>query len=159
MSSLSRLRSFWRNILHRGRVDREIDEELRGTLDAIEAEHRRAGLSPDDARRAAMIQFGRVESLKELVHDVKAGAWLETWFQDVRYAVRVLRRGPVFAVFAIASLALGIGATGAIFSLFDGIALRQLDVPEPDRLVVASFGKPGVRFNYSLPYPQFVAIG
>ena len=60
--------------------------------------------------------------------------------QDVRYAVRLLRRGPLFAVFAIASLALGIGATGAIFSLFDGIALRRLNVPEPDRLVVASFG-------------------
>src|SRR5437773_1911556 len=103
----SRLRSLWRNLVHRRIVAREVDEEVRGTLDAIEDEHRRAGLGPDEARRAAMVQFGRVESLKEHVHDVKAGAWLETWFQDVRYAVRVLRRGPVFAVFAIASLALG----------------------------------------------------
>jgi putative ABC transport system permease protein len=158
MSELSRLRSFWRNLLHRGRIDSEIDDELRATFDAIEQEHRQAGLSPEDARRAATIQFGRVESLREQVHDVKAGAFVESWIQDVRYALRLLRRGPLFAVFAIGSLALGIGATGAIFSLFDGIALQKLDVPEADRLVVASFGKPGTRFNYSLPYPQFEAI-
>ena len=125
------------NLVHRRTVEREIDEELRGTLDAIEDEHRRAGLSPDEARRAAMIQFGRIESLKEHVQDVKAGAWLETWFQDVRNAVCVLLRSPVFAVFAIASLALGIGATGAIFSLFDAVVLRTLPVPEADRLAVA----------------------
>ena len=115
-------------------------------------------MSPDEARRAATIQLGRTESLKEQVRDVKAGAFVDGWIQDVRYALRLLRRGPLFAVFAIGSLALGIGATGAIFSLFDGIALRRLNVPEPDRLVVASWGKPGARFNYSLPYPQFEAI-
>lgn len=121
-------------------------------------EHRQAGLGPDAARRAAMIQLGRTDSLKEQVRDVKAGAFIDGWIQDVRYALRLLTRSPLFAVFAIGSLALGIGATGAIFSLFDGIALRRLDVPEPDRLVVASFGKPGARFDYSLPYPQMHAI-
>jgi predicted permease len=159
MSNLSRLRSLWRNLVHRGVVNDEIDEELRGAFDAIEAEYRRAGLGPDEARRAATIQLGRVDSLKEQVRDVKAGAFLETWIQDGRYAVRLLRRSPLFAIFAVASLALGIGATGAIFFLFDGIALRTLNVPEADRLVVASFGKPGTRFNYSMPTPQVTAIG
>ena len=158
MSNLSRLRSLWRNLAHRGRVERELDDELRATFDALEEEHRRAGLAAAEARRAAMIQLGRVDSLKERIRDVKAGAFVDGWIQDVRYALRLLRRGPLFAVFAIGSLALGIGATGAIFSLFDGIALRRLNVPEPDRLVVASIGKPGARFNYSLPYPQFEAI-
>lgn len=158
MARLSRLRSLWRNLVHRAAVDDEINEELRGTFDEIAEEHRRAGMAPDAARRAAMLQFGRVESLREEVRDIKAGAFLATFFQDVRYGVRLLRRSPVFATFAMASLALGIGATAAIFSLFDGIALRKLNVPEPDRLVVASFGKPGSRFNYSLPYPQFEAI-
>jgi predicted permease len=158
VAGFSRLRSLWRNLAHRATVHDEVDAELRGTLDAIAEEHQRAGMSPDAARRAAMVQFGRIESISEQVRDVKAGAFVESWIQDVRYAVRLLRRGPLFAVFAIASLALGIGATGAIFSLFDGIALRRLDVPEPDRLVVASIGKPGARFNYSLPYPQFEAI-
>jgi macrolide transport system ATP-binding/permease protein len=155
---LSRLRSLWRNLVHRGAVDRELDEEVRGTFEALEEEHRRAGLAPEEARRAATIQLGRFESIKEQVRDVKAGAVIETSYQDVRYAVRLLRRSPVFAVFAIASLTLGIGATGAIFSLFDGIVLRTLPVPEAGRLVVASFGGPDGRFNYNLPYPQFDAI-
>ena len=155
---LTRIRTLWRNLVHRDRVERELDDEVRAALEMLIEEHRQAGMSPDEARRAAAIQIGRTESLKERIRDVKAGAFLETWVQDVRYAVRLLRRSPAFAVFAIGSLALGIGATGAIFSLFDGIALRRLNVPEPDRLVVASIGKPGARFNYSLPYPQFVAI-
>jgi predicted permease len=158
MSNVQRLRSFWRNLVHRGRVERELDDELRGALEMLVEEHRQAGMSPHEARRAATIQLGRTELLKERIRDVKAGAFVDGWIQDVRYALRLLRRGPIFAVFAIGSLALGIGATGAIFSLFDGIALRRLNVPEPDRLVVASWGKPGGRYNYSLPYPQFVAI-
>ncbi len=158
MSSLFRFLSLWRNLIHRRRVDREVDDEVRSTFDMLVEEHRQAGLSPEEARRAATIQLGRTESLKEQVRDVKAGASIDGWIQDVRYALRLLRRGPLFAGFAIGSLALGIGATGAIFSLFEAVALRRLNVPEPDRLVVASIGKPGARFNYSLPYPQFVAI-
>jgi predicted permease len=144
--------------VHRSRVDRDLDEEVRTVFDLLEDEKRRAGMDPTAARRAAMIQLGRIDAVKEQTRDVKAGAAIETWFRDVRYAVRLLRRSPVFAVFAIASLALGIGATGAIFSLFDGIVLRTLPVPDPERLVVASFGGPGGKFNYSLPYPHFEAI-
>src|SRR5688500_1498154 len=131
-----RLRSLWRNLVHRRAVERELDDEVRGALEMLVEEHRQAGMCPEEARRAATTQLGRTESLKEWVRDVKAGAFVDGWIQDVRYALRLLRRGPIFAVFAIGSLALGIGATGAIFSLFDGIALRRLNVPEPDRLVV-----------------------
>lgn len=155
---LHRIRSLWRNLVHRRRVDREVEDEVQSALEMLVEEHRQGGMSPDEARRAATIQLGRTESLKEWVRDVKAGAFVDGWIQDVRYALRLLRRGPIFALFAIASLALGIGATGAIFSLFEAVALRKLDVPEPDRLAVASWGKPGARFNYSLPYPQFEAI-
>ena len=158
MALLSRLRSLWRNVAHRARIDSEIDEEMRVTFEALEDEHRRAGLTAAEARRAATLQFGQIQSIKEQVRDVKVGAFVATALQDLRYGVRLLRRGPLFAAFAIASLALGIGATGAIFLLFDGIALRTLDVPEADRLVVASFGKPGSRFNYSMPFPQIEAI-
>jgi predicted permease len=70
----------------------------------------------------------------------------------------MLRRGPVFTVFAVASLALGLGAAGAIFSLYDAIVWRELPVRDPGRLVVVSFGAPGRSFNYSLPYPQVAAI-
>jgi predicted permease len=158
MSNLRRLRSLWRNLVHRARVEREIDDEVRGAFDLLVAEKTRAGMRPHEARRAATLELGRVDSLKEQVRDVKAGAFVDGCIQDVRYAVRLLRRGPLFAVFAIGSLALGIGATGAIFSLFEGITLRRLNVPDADRLVVPSWGTPGSRYNYSLPYPQFAAI-
>src|SRR5262245_43221215 len=155
---MMKLRHLWRNIVRRGRVDDEIDAELKATFDLIEDEGREAGLTPEAARRAAVLSLGRPESLKERILDVKAGAFLQTWIQDTRYALRLLRRGPIFAGFAIASLALGVGATGAIFSLFDAISLRKLAVPEPDRLVLMSFGRPGTEGNYSLPYPQFAAL-
>ena len=155
---MTKLAHLWRNLTRRGKVDAEIDAELRATFDLIEDEGRAAGLSADAARRAARLALGRSESLRERIHDVKAGAFLQTWMQDARYALRLLRRGPLFAGFAVVSLALGIGATGAIFSLFDTIALRRLPVPEPDRLVIASLGRPGTTFNYSMPYPQFAAL-
>ena len=125
-------------------------------FDELEREKRQAGMSAEAARRAARLQLGQIESLEEQVHDVSAGAWLSSLAQDVRYAIRLLGRTPAFTVFAVTSLALGIGATGAIFSLFDGIVLRKLPVPEPEQLVVASFGS--TRFNYSMPYPHFEEI-
>ena len=97
MAGLSRLRSLWRNLVHRDRVERELDAELRATFEALEEEHVRSGMSGPEARRAATLQLGRVQSLKEQVHDVKAGAFVESWIQDVRYALRLLRRGPLFA--------------------------------------------------------------
>jgi predicted permease len=163
MSSWTRVRHLWRNLVHRDQVEREVDEEVRATLAALEDEQRHAGLAPDAARRAAAIQLGRVESLKDQIHDVKAGAFAAAFALDARHALRLLRRGPLFGGFAIASLGLGIGATAAIFTLFDAIALQKLPVPEPDRLVVASFGTPSIAspgrpYNYSMPTPQFAAI-
>jgi predicted permease len=90
--------------------------------------------------------------------DVKAGALIGAWALDFRHALRLLRRSPMFTVFAVASLALGIGAAGAIFQLFDVIVLRKLPVAEPGQMVVASFGGPNGRFNYSMPYPHFEEI-
>ena len=93
----------------------------------------------------------------EAIHDVKAGALVSAWALDFRHALRLLRRSPLFTAFAVASLALGIGAAGAIFQLFDAIVLKKLPVPEPGQMVVASFGGNG-RFNYSMPYPHFEEI-
>ena len=83
---------------------------------------------------------------------------MEALGRDVRYGLRLLLRTPVFSLFAVVSLAPGIGAAVAVFALFDAIMLRKLPVPEPDRLVVASFGRPGADYNYALPYPQFERI-
>jgi predicted permease len=133
---------------------------VRGMFDLLVEEKTRAGMHPEEARRAATLQLGRVESITEQVRDVRLGALWAAVLQDVRYGIRLLIRSPMFALFAIASLALGIGATGAIFTLFDNIVLRKLPVPEPDRLVVASWtaGRLSTNFNYNLPYPQFEQI-
>ena len=158
MSILRRLRNLWWNTVHRERAERDLHDELHAMHDLLASEKIEAGMAPAAARREAGIELGRVESIKEQVRDARSGACWAAFVQDVRYGVRLLVRSPVFTVFAVASLALGIGATAAIFALFDGIVLRRLPVPEPDRLVVASFGGPNGRFNYSMPYPQFEQI-
>ena len=136
MAPLSRLASLWKNLVHRGRVERELDEELQATLDAIVDDRMRAGMRPDQARRAAMIELGGVEAVKAYVRDARAGARLEVLAQDVRYAVRLLRRAPAFTAVAVITLALGIGANTAIFSIVDSLLLRDLPVKEPGRLAV-----------------------
>lgn len=136
----------------------ELNDEVATAFDLLVEEKERSGLDPARARRAAAIEFGRVERVVEEIRDVKTGAALDAWAQDFRQAFRLLRRSPVFTAFAVASLALGIGAVGAIFQLFDAVVLRKMAVPEPDRMVLASFGGPNGRFNHSLPYPQFDEI-
>jgi predicted permease len=155
---MRRLRNFLRNVVHRDRLERELRDEYQATFDQLVAEQRRRGASATDASRAATIALGRTESFTERVRDARAGAQWEAFVLDVRHGVRLMRRSPVFSLFAVSSLALGIGATAAIFALFDGIVLRKLAVPEPDQLVLASFGGPNGRFNYSMPYPHFEQI-
>lgn len=152
------MRSLWNNLVHGRRVDRDLDDEVRAAFDLLVEEKMRAGLSVTAARRAATIEMGRVDSITAQIREVRSGAFLEALLQDMRCGVRLLVRSPLFSAFAAASLALGIGATAAIFALFDGIVLRKLSVPEPERLVVLSFGPAGGNFNYSLPYPHFEQI-
>jgi predicted permease len=155
---MRKLTTLFRNLFHRDRVNRDLSEEVGTAFDLLVKEKERSGLDPESARRAATIEFGRLDPVVEAIHDVKAGALIGAWALDFRYALRVLRRSPVFTIFAVASLALGIGAAGAIFQLFDAIVLKKLPVPESDQMVLASFGGPNGRFNHSMPYPHFEEI-
>ena len=155
---VSRMRSLWRNLVHRGRIEGDLDDEVHAAFELLVDEKIRSGLSIAEARRAAAIELGQVHSIKAQVREVRAGALVEALLQDIRYGARLLFRSPLFSAFAVASLALGIGATAAIFVLFDGIVLQRLPVPEPDRLILLSFGPAGGNFNYSLPYPHFDQI-
>ena len=133
---LSRFRNLWRNLVHRDRVEHDLDDELRAVFDLVVAERIAAGMDPDDARRAATLQLGRVDAIKDRVRDVRAGALLDGFLQDSRYGARVLRRNPLFTASAALSLAIGIGATTTIFTLANGLLLRAASgVPEPERLV------------------------
>jgi predicted permease len=113
-----------RNLLRGNRIERELDAELRATLDLLTSEKMRAGMRPDDARRAATLELGGLEPVKEQVREVKAGASIELLLQDLRYALRTLRRAPMFAFTAALSLGIGIAGNAVVFSVADAFLFR-----------------------------------
>ena len=113
----------------------ELDDEIRFHVEQATEAKIAAGMTPEEARRQALVEFGGVERAREQCHEQRPGWWLGTVAQDVRYALRGFRRNPVFAVTAIATLALGVGATTAVFSVVDRILFRNLPYAQDDRLV------------------------
>jgi hypothetical protein len=128
---LLRLRSLFR----RKNVEAEIDVELRFHFEEQVAKFIQAGLTREEASRRARLEFGGMEQIKEEHRDSRGVSLLETLIQDVRYGLRILSRTPVITSVAILSLALGIGANTAIFSLIDTVMLRMLPVNKPEELM------------------------
>jgi macrolide transport system ATP-binding/permease protein len=125
-------------LIARNRLDRELDEELRFHLEMQTEDNRRAGMSPEQARHAAIRRFGALESVKEEYRQRRTFIPIETTIGDIRYGFRTLCRARGFAAVAVLSLALGIGGNTAIFSLLDTVLLKRLPVRDPEQLVLLS---------------------
>jgi predicted permease len=159
MSWLSRARTAARNLRGQDAVDRDLDEELAAYIELLVSEKVNAGTSPDEARRQTLIEIGGIEMVKEQVRDERPGMMLENAGRDLRYGLRQLRRSPVFAAVAILTIALGIGATSAIFSVINAVALKPLPYPNSDRLVFITSQFPKLGFDkFWLSPPEYFEL-
>ena len=149
---MSRLRGWIMRVgglVNRRRTDREFDEELKSHIQLHIDDNLRMGMRPEEARRQAMIQLGGIESAKEACRDQRGLPVVETLWRDVRYGVRMLWKNPGFTAAAVITLALGLGANTAVFSLLNAVIVRPLPFRAPERLVwisnpVAGDGLPGL---------------
>src|SRR3984957_19020509 len=138
MALRSRIKSLFRNLSPAGwrNHEAEIDEELDNYLDQLAEEKMQRGMAAAQARRGARIEIEGVEQVKQQVRNSSAGAWLKTVAQDLRFSLRLLRRNPGFASLVVLTLALGIGANTAIFSLVYGVLLRPLPYQNGGQIVL-----------------------
>jgi predicted permease len=143
--------NFWTRLLRSRRVERELDAELRDHIECQVAEYISDGCSEDEARRRARLEFGGLDQVKELCRDARGTRLIDEIVHDLRYALRLFVKAPGFSTVAVVTLALGIGATGAVFGLIDALVLRPLPVSRPEELVQllrVQGGQSGEHFSY-----------
>lgn len=155
MRLVSRIRSLVRRLFRRSEAEHDLDEELRAYVDELSDEYRRRGLSDEDARRAASLDLGGMDRVKESVRDAWTGEWLHTFVRDLRYSVRALAGSPGFTAVATLTLALGLGGATAVFSVMDAVLFRPPPgIAQAERVVAINRVTDGVMRD-GLSYPEF----
>jgi predicted permease len=145
-----------RMLMHRHQFDADLEEEIRLHLELRQQEHVESGMTADDARAAARRRFGNVTSLREKSHIAWGWEWFEHLVQDVRYGLRMLSKSRSFTAIAVLTIALGIGATTAIFSVVDATLLHPLPYTQPEQLVTVEDDLPGVGAqNVGMSVPEW----
>ena len=152
------LKNAVRNWRRRRRADAELDEEVRGYVEMLAEEKIRSGVDAEEARREANMEVGGVEQVKEQTREIRAGHFLETLWQDLRYGARMLRKNPAFTIIAVLTLALGIGANTAIFSMVDWLTLRVPPVARPQQVTTLAGEDINGGWDNGFSYPDFADI-
>ncbi len=154
-----RFRTLWKNLFHRDQLNHDLDEELSAYLELVLAEKVRSGISPEEAYRVVRVEMGGVDQVRQRVRDIRAGTLLEKLMQDIRYGMRTLAKDPVFSFVAVLTLALGIGANAAIFSVVDTVLLRPLPYPNSGQLVDMSENEPKAGISGAgMSWPAFTTL-
>jgi MacB-like periplasmic core domain len=155
MRLLSIAKSFFQSLLHRRQIDTELDDEIHSPVELLADQKIAEGMNPEQARRAARIELGGVERVTEAVRDGRVSEWLDTLACEVRFGLRVLQRNPGFTAVAVLTLALGIGANTAIFSVADAVLLNPVSFPHPNRLVDL-YEKTNTTSRAGIPHPDLL---